>query len=166
MEEYRTIKDCEDYAVSNFGNVKNIRTNRLVTQYNCRGYKKVSLPNDNYSIHQLVASAFLNNPMNKPYIYHINDDISDNRVENLRFVMAKEKSFNSIVYKSNTSGVKGIHWDKRTRSWQVRVTVGNKRIFLGRFKDLDYAIEVRRKKTIELFGEHDDKLSNDSSKND
>ena len=65
------------------------------------GYLFVTLSKNNitncFSIHKLVANAFIENPYNKPYIDHINTITSDNRVENLRWCTASENSLNPIT---------------------------------------------------------------------
>ena len=95
MEIWRNIKDYPDYQVSNMGRVKSLNYNRtgkekiLKNIKNNFGYLYVRLCKDgkqkNYTIHRLVATAFIDNPNNYPIINHINEDKTDNRVENLEW---------------------------------------------------------------------------------
>ena len=58
------------------------------------GYKKVELAKDgkkkSLRVHRLVAIAFIPNPMNKPYINHIDGNRINNCVENLEWCTQHE----------------------------------------------------------------------------
>lgn len=118
-EEWRIIQDFPNYAVSNFARVKRLNNvchyldgrvkhnkEKILKQTEKDGYRMVRLWNERtgkkgvlIKTHRLVAIAFIPNPENKPYIDHINTIRDDNRIENLRWVTAKENSNNAITRK-------------------------------------------------------------------
>ena len=77
----------------------------------------------------------------------------DNRKCNLRKVNNGQNMRNSILYSSNTSGVKGTSLDKRLNKWHSYITINKHRITLGYFKDFDEAVRARKEAEEKYFGE-------------
>jgi len=101
-EIFKPVPGFEDrYEVSNMGRFVSIKTNRILTQHDNCGYKRVDIGKFHKSTHVLVALAFIPNPDNKPIVDHINRNRSDNRVENLRWVTSSENARN-ISHIKNT----------------------------------------------------------------
>nr|DAQ29441.1 MAG TPA: homing endonuclease [Caudoviricetes sp.] len=115
-EIWKDIPLLSRYQISSLGRVKSKqrstkcnkgvvnRKERLMTPQlrGKQGYACVRLRTDigvtkTYSIHRLVAQAFIPNPENKPTVDHINRDRLDNRVENLRWATYSEQQSNKIV---------------------------------------------------------------------
>lgn len=103
QEVWRDIKGYENlYQISNFGNVKSIRRNMVMKQSkNVWGYPTVSLYKDKnekrYAIHRLVGLNFIENPLNKPEINHIDGNKENNRVENLEWCTRSENMKHSFA---------------------------------------------------------------------
>lgn len=103
MEEiWKDIEKYEGkYKVSSYGNVKNVRNNKILKFNKSPFYYQVALSVDGarkcIKIHRLVASAFIKNEHNKPEVNHIDGNRYNNRVENLEWVTAKENSIHSYV---------------------------------------------------------------------
>ena len=112
MEIWRDIEGYEGkYQVSNEGRVKALawkgngigcsQNEHILRQKDLRGYKRVGLSKEGvvkcYSVHRLVAKAFIPNPNNYPVIDHINTIRDDNRVENLRWTTPKENNQNPLT---------------------------------------------------------------------
>ncbi len=94
IEEYKIIVGLENYKVSNLGNIlsqhNNIVNPRLRGKYysvNCYDKNQKCWSKE---IHRLVGLAFLDNPDNKPCITHIDGNISNNNVNNLKWATHSE----------------------------------------------------------------------------
>lgn len=116
-EVWREVLGYEDsYEVSNYGRVKSLSRKmevyrdgethvryykeRLMSLSTRARYPNVNLSRDgrieNFSIHRLVAQAFIPNPKNKPYVNHIDGDTHNNHVSNLEWVTQSENINHAI----------------------------------------------------------------------
>jgi hypothetical protein len=158
MEQYKIIKDFENYSVSNFGNVRNNKTSRILKPGIHNGYYYVILSIDgkhfNKTIHKLVGETFIPNPLNKTCIDHKNNDKLDNNVSNLRYCTQQENCMNTKLSSKNTSNYKGVHFDKQRNKWMAQIMINGKRKHLGCFDNIEDAVNARVKKAEELFGEY------------
>lgn len=99
MEEWKDIETFEGkYQVSNYGRVRNIQTNHILTQgLRPNGYYQVTLWRKKYdgvtrTVHKLVAETFITNPLNLPQVNHKDHNRLNNCVENLEWCSAKYNS--------------------------------------------------------------------------
>lgn len=153
MEEYKDIPGYEGfYQVSNLGNIKSLNylntglKKVLKPWTGADGYFKVELRSKGFSVHQLVAMAFLGHiPCgHKLVINHINFDKKDNRLENLEIVTNRENS--NLKHKISSSKYVGVHWKKDRNKWRASIQYEGKNIHLGYFTD-----ELEASKAYENF---------------
>ena len=89
-----TTAGYEHYQVSDKGRVQNIPTQRILNGSSCEGYVIVVLSNNTKTfcaaVHRLVATVFLSNPDDKPYVNHKDGNKKNNRVDNLEWCTQKE----------------------------------------------------------------------------
>ena len=120
-ELWKNVVECNGlYRVSNFGRVKSVenklkRNNKGEKLINIEvskfGYARVSMKKKKYSLHRIVAKAFILNPYNKPEVNHLNGNKLDNRAVNLEWVTKSENmihAINVLGKKSPTEGVIGF----------------------------------------------------------
>lgn len=100
-EEWRIVHNNENYQVSNYGRVKRITATRrhpfghmMKPDKNLGGYLCAILCIDGipkrHLISRLVATAFIENPLNKEQVNHIDSDRCNNFAWNLEWVTRLE----------------------------------------------------------------------------
>ncbi len=139
-EEWKDIVGYEGlYQVSNLGRVKSLNYGRtrtakvLVNKRIGHGYYGVNLylsPGHpvTHSIHRLVALAYLPNPQGLPQVNHLDEDKSNNDVDNLEWCTSKRNvNYGTCLQraaKSKQKPVAQIKDGKIIRVWQSGVEAG------------------------------------------
>lgn len=67
------------------------------------------------------------------YIDHINGNRKDNRISNLREATHGQNLCNQGAYANNTSGYKGVSWNRVNKRWQAKIRVNSKLLHVGEF---------------------------------
>ncbi len=83
---------------------------------------------------------------------HINGNTIDNRRSNLRICRQSENMRNRKKNKNSTSGIKGVTWDKESKSWRAQIQVNGKKVNVGRFKNLKDATRAHKKVAKKVHG--------------
>ena len=94
------------------------------------GYRQVKFRGTRYLTHRLIV-LYHHGYLPENQIDHINRVRDDNRIENLREVTRSCNMRNSGLQTNNTSGIKGVCWDKRRKKWYARIKVKSKKRNLG-----------------------------------
>ena len=110
MENWKTIKNHENFSVSNLGEIKNTLTGELLKKHNHpKGYDQVYFAGHTFLVHKIVCEAFHENPDNKPCVDHIDGNKKNNAASNLRWVSYSENNSNpNTKWKNNINLCKPV----------------------------------------------------------
>jgi len=148
MEIWKKIEGFPDYEVSNSGKIKSFKRGKqriLKDRPDGCGYYQVILLKDGieYSkkVHKLVATAFIpnDNAIEKFLVDHIDRCVTNNCVENLRWVNRSENRLNSY---QKTLPMYGITMYKN-KKFKVQLNVSKVMKYLGCYDTLEQAQCVR-----------------------
>ncbi len=86
------ISVLESYRITKSGQIWSTKTNKYLKTKLQNGYYTINLEGTGFAIHRLLALTFLPRVEGKEYINHINENKTDNRLENLEWVTQKENT--------------------------------------------------------------------------
>ncbi|QQK04793.1 HNH endonuclease [Burkholderia anthina] len=97
-------------------------------------YRRISIRGKYHGAH-LVIWCLQTGVWPDHEIDHRDNDGLNNRWANLRAATRKQNSKNRTMPSNNTSGYKGVNFDKKARKWVAQIGSDGKKIYLGRFED-------------------------------
>ena len=115
------------------------------------GYRVIG-GNEQYREHRLVW-FYMTGAWPDRDVDHVNRNRSDNRWENLRLCSASQNAANVGQKARNTSGLKGVSWDKDRGLWLAQIRIAGKKKNLGRFTDQSEAKAVYDAAAKQQWGE-------------
>ncbi len=172
MEEiWKDVVDYEGlYQVSNKGRVRSFykwhgTENRILKEgstdlnYKLVVLTKNKIPQTRF-VHRLVMMAFVGK--SELFVDHINNNPSDNRLENLQYLTARQ---NNNKYRSETKAGRsskylGVSWAKNMKKWCARIEIEKQHYTIGYFNsEEDASFEFQKvSNTIKTEGVEAGKL--------
>lgn len=90
-----------------------------------------------FIMHRVIIGA-----TSSQIVDHIDGNGLNNMRSNLRTATHAENLRNQRTSTRNTSGIKGVIWDKQRGKWKAQITLSGKKHYLGLFENMDDAAQA------------------------
>ena len=117
------------------------------------GYLAIYVKQKSYKAHRL-AWLYVHGEWPNDQIDHINGDMADNRISNLRAATHSQNRQNIHKVRSNSkSGLIGAMWDSYNNKWRSKIRFEGKCKHLGYFENAEqaHAVYIEAKRTLHPF---------------
>ena len=163
-EVFKDIKDYEGhYQISNLGAVKSLKRNseRVISPSidKTKGYYRVCLYKNSerksFYIHQLVAIAFLGHKPNGNKLVgdHIDNNKTNNNLENLQVISNRENSSKDQWRRNPSSYCVGVSYNSGKKKWESSIFVNGDSFHLGCFNN-EIQASLEYKKALGYYNEY------------
>jgi hypothetical protein len=145
--QYVELKDFPGYQINRYGTVKGKLVNYLKPTPDERGYLRLRIVNsDGHKcsprVHRLVAETFIPNVDGKEQVAHLDGNLLNNHVSNLKWsTLTENMADGQSKPKNNTSGYKNVYFRGSRNKWVAKIQRTTGDITLGSFKTPEEANE-------------------------
>ena len=148
IKEFEVLIDDDDFERISRHCWTPIRARQNIGLVYFRRVKVIDGKNVDFYLHRMI----MDNPVDM-VVDHVNRNTLDCRKSNLRIVGQSENCQNQKLKRNNTTGFKGVTFDKANGKFRAMIMKNRKNISIGRFDTVEEAHESYRKKAIEIYGD-------------
>ena len=139
MITQKRLKELFEYVEGKFVHktTGKIRNTPITKQHR---YHRMVVDGKAYAVHRMVF--LYHNGYLPKVIDHIDNDRTNNKIENLREATQQQNCLNRVVHSTSRSGHKNVHWGANIKKWVVQLTTNRGRRTIGYYDDLELAAFV------------------------
>jgi hypothetical protein len=115
------------------------------------GYFRTKVRGKQLLVHRIIFA--MHHGFMPAYVDHIDQNKTNNRIENLRQCSRSQNTVNSAVRVDNPHKYKGVTFHKSSNRFAAQTFINGKRVHIGLFKTPEEAALAYNEKAKELFGE-------------
>jgi hypothetical protein len=130
----------------------NVRCGSIAGTINKSGYRHIGIDGHRYTSNRL-AILYMTGSWPVHMVDHKNGITDDDRWDNLRMATNAQNQYNSKLRSDNTSGFRGVSFDKNHNRWRVTIRVDGKERYIGRFATREEGAMAYGKESERLHGE-------------
>lgn len=116
------------------------------------GYPAFHVGKRQVQVHQVVW-YFKTGKQPEGLLDHKDGNPLNNAGENIREATDQQNNFNASKQSNNTSGFKGVTWNKQKQKWRTQIQFDGHNMHVGYFTNLDDAVAAYDQKARELHGD-------------
>jgi len=142
--KHTCLIDTEDLAL--------VKNHKWMSAKSTQGlwYVRTMIDRKIISIHSIIMAGLLSSGLE---VDHKDHNTFDNRKQNLRVCTRSQNMMNKEITKNNTSGFKGVSFNKDTQRWMACLRKADKFIYLGLHNTATEAARIYNDAAVEYFGE-------------
>lgn len=145
------------YRIYTDGEVWSVKSEKFLKQEIIKGYNRVTLSINSktkkFQVHRLVAMYFIENPLNKPCVNHIDGDKKNNNLNNLEWCSYSENERHSYNVLSKINPIRKLTNEnvEDIRKNCIKANTKNVVLFPGNVKTFMLKYNVSRKTILNIL---------------
>lgn len=129
------------------------RTKKVSGSQDKSGYSRVCIDYQRYMVSRIIWIFHNGDIPGDHEIDHIDSDPTNNKIENLQLVNKAQNRQKRRAMRNNTSGYRGVSYNKSKSKWFATICANGTRIRLGYFNDLEEAARAYDRASIQYHGD-------------